>query len=458
MSSDGGAGRASELNGMPPAGSSIAPRRIALALYVAFLAIGSAGAVPAPVDPRPDPDACTLLTDLDLEPLLFGGSGGRLDSHSDHPAPGLSTCRWKAYPADHAADAVPRTVTLAFYHIADRVRAQAQLDRQPHRDVGPSQAITGHGDDAIARPSPTLMVARHDADLAVLDAGGAQLDNPDQLEARYLLDGLALKAAGAVVKPPPWAKPGQTAAWTPTGAAGPAGGWSPPPRAVPVGSGLIEPLIHGLTVLAGLRYMLMAVAAPLVSVLIIFGTGRDRVSSAEDTFALPVRKRRRWLAWVGGGSLALLIGINLFGAGLANALIDRYGEVGAATVTGSFATSTQYNRRDVIGYDVLIGTADKRVVAGQFRTDDFNVRGIGDEAVYPGVGDIFTVRYLAHHPDDFVIRNDDQSPWARKLACARLALWRGDAARQTASVPGDARLRTELRRAEAAEHDAGCPN
>ena len=441
---------------MPSAGSRVAPRRIALALALAFLTIGSVGATPGPVDPRPDPDACTLLTDLDLEPLLFAGSGGRLDSHGDHPAPGLSTCRWQAYPSDRAADAVPRTVALAFYHIADRVHAQAPLDRQPHRDVRPSQAITRHGDDAIARPSPTLMVARHGADLAVLDASGAELDNPDRPEARYLLDALALKAAGAAVKPPPWAKPGQQAAWTPTGAAGSAGGWSPPPRAVPAGAGFVELLVHGLKVLAGLRYMLMAVAAPLVSVLIIFGSGRTRTSSAGDPFAPPVRKRRRWPAWVGGASLALLIAVNLFGAGLANALIDRYGEVGAATVTGSFATSTQYNRRDVIGYDVLIGTADKRVVAGQFRTDDFNVRGIGDEAIYPSVGDIFTVRYLAHHPGDFVIRNDDQSPWARRLACARLARWRGDAARRAASIPDHARLRTELRRAEAAEHDAGC--
>ena len=455
MSSDGGAGRAGELNGMPPAGSRIAYGGIVMALC---LAIGSVGAAPRPVDPRPDPDACRLLTDLDLEPLLFAGSGGRLDSRRDHPAPGLSTCRWKAYPSDHAADVVPRTVTLGYYHIADRLRAQSQLDRQPHRDARPSQAITGKGDDAIARPSPTLVLARHGADLAMLDAGGAELDNPDQPEARYLLDALALKAAGAAVKPPPWAKPGQTAAWTPAGAPGSAGGWSPPPRAVPAGAGLIEPLIHGLKVLADLRYMLMAVAAPLVSVLIIFGSGRARAGQPSDPVEPATRRRRRWPVWVGGASLALLIADNLFGAGVANALIDRYGEAGAATVTGSFATATQYNRRDVIGYDVMIGTADRRVVAGQFRTDDFNVRGIGDGAVYPGVGDIFTVRYLAHHPGDFIIRNDDQSPWARKLACARLARWRGEAARRAGFVPDDARLRSELGRAEAADHDAGCPN
>ena len=50
-------------------------------------------AATAAIDARFDPDACSLLSDLDLEPLLFGDEGGTLDGLSNHPAPGLSTCR-----------------------------------------------------------------------------------------------------------------------------------------------------------------------------------------------------------------------------------------------------------------------------------------------------------------------------------------------------------------------------
>lgn len=101
--------------------------RLFLVLACWLTPVLGTGALAAPVDPRPDPDACHLLTDLDLEPLLFGGEGGTLDSWSDHPAPGEATCRWEARPKDRAATASPRTATLAFYHIADRARADRRL-------------------------------------------------------------------------------------------------------------------------------------------------------------------------------------------------------------------------------------------------------------------------------------------------------------------------------------------
>ena len=433
--------------------------RISAALFLSLAAIAQAGAAPAPVDKRPDPDACTLLTDLDLEPLLFASSEGKLDGYNFYPAPGLATCRWYAFTRDHAADAVPRSATLSFYHIANRQRAQAQLDRQPHRDIRPSMALTGQGDDAIARPSATLVFARHGAYVAVIDASRAELDNPNQLEARYLLDALALKAAGATVKSPPWAKPGEKAEWTSIAAAGSAGGWSPPPHPVAGGSEILGPLIHGLKALAGLRFQMMFVGTPLVLALFFLGNRSPGRMQNNDQSGPEVWlcRRRRWPTWAGAVLLAALIGTDIYGPDAANALINRYGTVGAASVTGSFATSTQYNRHEVIGYDVLIGTADKRLVVSQFRTDDFNVRGLGDTTIYPGVGDVFTVRYLAQHPKDFVIRNDDQSPWARKLACARLASWRDEATRRNGFAPGNAEFRGELGRAESAGTAAGCP-
>ncbi len=411
-----------------------------------------------PVDPRPDPDACTLLSPADLEPLLFSGSGGVLDGYNFYPAPGLSTCRWYGKPRDHAADAVPRTATLAFYHIADARRAQAQLDRQPHHDTRLSMAITGRGDDAIVRPSPTIVAARHGADIAVIDATRAELDNPEQLEARYLLDALALKAAGAMVKLPPWAAPGQTGKLVPLAPTGSIAGWTPPPHAVPAGAGVVEPFVHALKTFANMRLSIMAVVMP-VALALFFIPWRRRprrpvrldLSYAE---AGPVPSRGP--ARIGGTLLAGALLIMLFGEDAATALIDRYGETGAATVTGSFATATQYNHHDVIGYRVLIGTVDRRLVHSQLRTDDFNVRGLGDTSIYPGAGDVFTVRYLAHHPQDFVIRNDDESPWARKLACARLVAWRHEAALSARAAPGNTKFRNDLRHAIAAGQDASC--
>ena len=318
-------------------------------------------------------------------------------------------------------------------------------------------AITGRGDDAVARPSPTLVVARHGADLAVIDASRAELDDPDQLEARYLLDALALKAAGAAVKPPPWAKPGEVAAWAPIGAAGAADSWTPPPRPSPAGAAMLEPLIHGIKTLADMAFGMNVLLGPLAVMLFLLG---DRLRRPRPTLAAPftpvVTGRWRWPTYVAGTVVAFMILNIVFGTDAANTLIDRYGTAGAATVTGSFATSIQYNRHDVIGENVLIRTADRRVVSSRFQTDDFNVTGIGDQTVYPEPGDVFTVRYLPRYPQDFVIRNDDQSPWARKLACARLAAWRGEATRRAGFAPADAKLRDELGRATATAREAGC--
>lgn len=41
---------------------------------------------------------------------------------------------------------------------------------------------------------------------------------------------------------------------------------------------------------------------------------------------------------------------------------------------------------------------------------------------YPDQGDVFTVRYLRGHPDDFVIVRDDDSPWSNRLRCEDLVV------------------------------------
>ncbi len=106
------------------------------------------------------------------------------------------------------------------------------------------------------------------------------------------------------------------------------------------------------------------------------------------------------------------------GPNLARWVLYRCGTTGAATVTGSYATSDQYNNQNVTGYNVLIRTAAGRVVKTDFEDDDFNVYpSPWNSAVYPGPGDDFNVRYLPMFPGNFVIVANDGSPWAEQNRC-----------------------------------------
>ena len=376
-------------------------------LLAAMLATGAA----ATPDPRPDPDACKLLSDLDLEPLLFAGTGGTLDSWSNHPAPGESTCRWEARPRHAADDAPPRVTTLAFYHLADRQTAQHQLDRQPHGpDARPSTAMTAGDDDALVRSSGTVIVARHGADLAVVDARGAELSDPGQPEARYLLDMLALKAAGATVKSPPWVAPGTVAKWAPlderADAANPDIDWRPPTNPGASGSAIGEWLLHlALLVLRhGFAMLFVGIFGPVaIGVLLTRTTGRPTPGPARIAWGMPV--------------IAALVANLVFGDALATRLLHRFGTAAAATVTGSYGTSVQYNNHDVVGHHIILRGFDGRAVVTSFEDDDFNVYPPHNATTYPGAGDVFTVRYLRRFPGDFTILTEDDSPWAKARRC-----------------------------------------
>ena len=384
-------------------------------LLAAMLATAAAPAAPAATDPRPDPDACKLLSDLDLEPLLFAGTGGTLDSWSNHPAPGLSTCRWEARPRNAAPNAAPRTTLLAFYHLADRQTAQHQLDRQPHGpDAGPSTAMTAGGDDALVRSIATVIVARHGADLAVVDARGADLSDPGQPEARYLLDMLALKAAGASVKSPPWMAPGTVANWAPlderADAANPDIDWRPPANpgasASPAGQWLLHLAL--LVLRHGFLMLFVGILGPVAIGVLLARAGRQ------------AKPRPGPIAW-GIPVVAALVANLVFGSALSTRLLHRFGTSAAATVTGSYGTSVQYNNHDVVGHHVMLRGPDGRAVATSFEDDDFNVYPPHNATTYPGTGDVFTVRYLRRFPGDFTILADDDSPWAKRRRCRSLA-------------------------------------
>lgn len=101
---------------------------------------------------------------------------------------------------------------------------------------------------------------------------------------------------------------------------------------------------------------------------------------------------RRTTGHAAGMVLCILLAVGnlVFGTSIATSLIYRVGVAGAATITASHATSTQYNNYNVRGYTVLIRAADGKVIETGFQDDDFNVYPWHNGTVYPGRGDTFT--------------------------------------------------------------------
>jgi hypothetical protein len=109
-----------------------------------------------------------------------------------------------------------------------------------------------------------------------------------------------------------------------------------------------------------------------------------------------------------------------FGSGIAVRVVHAFGEKGTATITGSYSTSNQYNNHDVVGYHVLLKAASGKVIETSFEDDDFNIYPPKNGVIYPNVGDNFTVYYLRWFPKDFIIVDNDDSPWAAALRCGNL--------------------------------------
>ncbi len=121
------------------------------------------------------------------------------------------------------------------------------------------------------------------------------------------------------------------------------------------------------------------------------------------------------LAAIIGGILVLI-----FGSSLAVWMVHFVGEKGSATITGTFATRVRHNNHEVVGYNVLIRTAKGKIVETSFQDDDFNVYPPKNSVRYPDVSDHFTVYYIRQFPQDFIIVDNDDSPWAINLRCLTL--------------------------------------
>ena len=109
-----------------------------------------------------------------------------------------------------------------------------------------------------------------------------------------------------------------------------------------------------------------------------------------------------------------------FGTDIAADVLHRFGERGSATITGSYDTSTVYNNHNVVGYHVLLRTTDGKVIETSFEDDDFNIYPPKNSVIYPGIGDHFSVYYLRWFPQNFIIVDNDDSPWATELRCGKL--------------------------------------
>jgi hypothetical protein len=146
----------------------------------------------------------------------------------------------------------------------------------------------------------------------------------------------------------------------------------------------------------------------------------------------------------------------IFGMMVATNAVHAHGVTGHATVTGSYDTGNLYNEQKVMGYHMLVNTADNRVMETSFEEDDFNVYPPHNSVRYPGVGDHFNVQYLKAFPQDFIIVSDDDSPWAVHLRCSDLGDRMAQAAAKYDFAPETPAYRTDYIDASQAYLSGNC--
>lgn len=408
-------------------------------LCAALLVLLPSTAAAASTEPDiPAGDLCGHVHSRDVYALIASPGDGTFSVDSTQQEAGKLTCVWSAQQtgaADGAASGA--TLTLDLYHFADAARARTQLRGfgvTPHAP----QTHTDNADDEVILLSPGTMAARHGVEVAI-----ARVVVPPSVAHRpdwnSQFEALTLAGAGAGVRMPTPPAPSANASAAPSPIAAP-DAWHPPAHVAPANRARFVPIVHVMWQLAHRRFEFVA-AAMLSSLLIAaIAIGLRRFSIL---LLIPVI--------VGYAFLNLAFGVD-WGV----ALIHRFGNQAPATATGRFTTNDVYNNQDVAGYHVLIRAADGNVFETTFRTDDFNVYPSRNTTRYPNVGDVFTVRYLPGHPDDFVIVRDDGSPWSNRLRCEALAVSVGQADQKANFAPENQRFEQASRDARAAFQSAGC--
>ena len=192
------------------------------------------------------------------------------------------------------------------------------------------------------------MVARHGSRVALLDASGAELQNPGRREPHYLLDALALKAAGAKVGPRTWTFAGTN----------PTSDWTPPRRSM------------ALALAASWRFHLI-VAFVLGAMAVGLSTSKRKAQPASP----PNARRSRWsLGAIGAAAFVPLLLNVLAGPFLSAFLLYHLGQSGARGGDGLARQRDPVYQPQRGGLCVLLRTVNGRLVKTGFRDDDFNVR------------------------------------------------------------------------------------
>ena len=385
----------------------------------------------------PAGDMCGHVPNRVARALISSPDDGTFSVDSVQTEPGKLTCVWSALKTGTAGSATPdATLTLDLYHFASVARARTQLRGFGVAPHPPQRVKTGSADDEVITLSPGMKAARHGVEIAVARARVPQsiLHLPGW-DARF--EAVTLAGSGAqLLAPPEPAKAMPNA--PPPGAA--SGAWHPPAHSIPASSAMLVPIVHMMWRLTHWRFEFVAVA--MVASLLIG--------------AAAISLRRLAILWL----VAVIVGyafVNLIaGPDLVVGLIYRFGDQAEATVTGTFPTNDIYNNQNVVGYHVLIRPSHGAVIETSFRSDDFNVYPPRNATSYPDSGDIFTVRYLRGHPDDFVIVRGDGSPWSNRLRCEDLAVKAEQADQKAGFAPEDPAFRQAVKAAHAALQSAGC--
>lgn len=364
------------------------------------LALKASGAqVQGPANAQAMANMCQLAAPDHVLPLLTL-SPSTLEASPD----GDARCTFQVKDASGAIGGWVSNHGGAVFHREDlgtnaaaRKKLHADLPFYPASDLVPTADAT---DMVVANPDhPEEVWAVHGPYLVTLnltEATDAARAHPTWA---YRVQRAALEAAGATIL----AKPGLAA--DPVVAGPPPAPkpyvWRPPAHPAPAASPLIDPLLHVIFFLARWRFFVLVafVLAPIILTGLSRGGGKLWVG-----LLIPV------------GVIAGVVNL-IFGMGLSAVLIDHLGVEGQAKITDTFATSTTYNERRVMGHHVLIRTADGSVVEARFDDDDFNIYPPRNSVIYPQDGDEFSARYIQHFPKDFIIVTNDDSPWAVGLRC-----------------------------------------
>ncbi len=375
-----------------------------------FQAAGARGLHPA--DIRATADSCHLIDPARLLGVLTL-TRARVNGRVDGPICSISV-EDATGGSDAAVSSMRASAQLEVQDMGTHAYA-LQFERQvsPYVPVSTLVHTADPGDRVLvdsAQPGHVYAVhGPYYATLEIEDPSPAARAHPTWA---YRVQRAALEAAGATIMSTPGLAPDPETPNAPLVSADGApdvGSWTPPPHPAPSWSLVYEPIVHGLAIAARLRFFLLPAFIFLPLLLGLAG----KKSSGQ-----PAKPSR--LAFILPPAIAFGVLNIIFGPALSTRLIHALGESGAATVTGTFDTATQYNNHNVVGFHVLMRRPSGNVVTERFEDDEFNVYPPHNGTSYPDVGALFTVRYLPHFPRDFVILTDDASPYAQALRCGGL--------------------------------------